>query len=44
MGVAWRPDGTIVFSVWRDSIYQVPATGGVPALRIAIKPDTEISE
>ena len=42
MGVAWRPDGTIVFSVWRDSIYQVAATGGSPSIRVAVNLDTEV--
>jgi hypothetical protein len=39
---AWRPDGTIFFNVWRDSVYTVPAAGGTPAVYLAIDPKTEI--
>jgi hypothetical protein len=42
MGAAWRTDGTIVFSVWRDSIYRVAATGGVPTVRLALNPVDEV--
>jgi hypothetical protein len=28
LGGAWGPDGRIVFAVWRDALYEVPATGG----------------
>ena len=39
---AWRPDGTIFFTVSRDSLYTVPAAGGTPAVYLAIDPKTEI--
>ena len=39
---AWRPDGTILFTVSRDSLYSVPAAGGTPAVYLAIDPKTEI--
>nr|MDP9324027.1 serine/threonine-protein kinase [Acidobacteriota bacterium] len=42
LGAAWRTDGTIVFSVWRDSLYQVPASGGTPTVYLAIDPEKEI--
>lgn len=29
---AWRPDGVIVFSSWFGPLYQVPASGGDPAV------------
>ena len=32
MDAAWRADGTIMFAVWRDGLYQVIAKGGTPAL------------
>ena len=38
----WRDDGTIFFSVWRENLYSVPATGGPPSLVSAVNPDTEI--
>ena len=39
---AWRPDGTILFTVSRDSLYTVPAAGGTPAVYLAIDPKTEV--
>jgi predicted Ser/Thr protein kinase len=42
MGAAWLANGTIVFSVWRDSLYSVPATGGAPGVMLAVNPETEI--
>lgn len=39
---AWRQDDTIVVAVSRDSAYTVPATGGTPAVYLAIDPKTEI--
>ena len=42
MGAAWLTNGNIVFSVWRDSLYTVPATGGTPAVLLAIDAATEI--
>ena len=42
LGGLWRRDGTIVFSVWRDSLYTVPVTGGTPQIHLKIDPATEI--
>src|SRR5262249_7342365 len=42
MGAVWRPDGTIVFAVWRSHLYQVPAAGGKPAVLLANNPDKEV--
>ncbi len=42
MGAAWRSDGTIVFSVWRESLYRVPASGGTPEVYVAFDPATEV--
>jgi serine/threonine-protein kinase len=42
MGAKWLTNGTIVFSVWRDSLYSVPSDGGDPIVRVAIDPATEI--
>jgi eukaryotic-like serine/threonine-protein kinase len=42
MGLAWRTDGTIVFSVWRDSLYKVAAAGGTPEVYVAFDPATEV--
>jgi hypothetical protein len=42
MGASWLTSGNIVFSVWRDSLYTVPATGGTPVVRLAIDPATEV--
>jgi eukaryotic-like serine/threonine-protein kinase len=42
LGITWRRDGTIVFSVWRDSLYEVPAIGGSPRIYLAIDPATEV--
>lgn len=42
LDVAWQPDGTIFFSVSRDSVYTVPAAGGTPVVYLAIDPKTEI--
>ena len=38
----WLPDNTIVFAVWRESVYRVPATGGAPELHVALDPATEV--
>ena len=38
----WLPDDTIVFAVWRESIYRVPATGGAPEVHVALDPATEV--
>ena len=42
LGAAWRADGTIVFSVWRDSLYKVPASGGTAELYLSVDPATEV--
>jgi len=42
MGIDWLPGGHITFSVWRDSLYTVPATGGTPTIRLAVNPETEV--
>ena len=42
MGLAWRTDGTIVFAVWRDSLYKVAAAGGAPEVYVAFDPATEV--
>ncbi|HJZ73346.1 MAG TPA: protein kinase [Vicinamibacterales bacterium] len=39
---AWLPDGTIVFSVWRDDVYKVPASGGVPVTYLQVDHASEI--
>jgi serine/threonine-protein kinase len=36
LDVAWGADGTIFFTVARDSVYTVPASGGTPAVYLAI--------
>ena len=38
----WLPDDTIVFSVWRDSIYRVRASGGTPELHVPLDPAKEV--
>ena len=38
----WLPDNTIVFAVWRESVYRVPATGGAPVVHVALDPATEV--
>jgi len=38
----WHDDGTIYFSVWRENLYRVPASGGAPSLVTAFAPATEI--
>ncbi|HMD36824.1 MAG TPA: protein kinase [Vicinamibacterales bacterium] len=38
----WRPDGTILIAVWRDSLYSVPATGGTPTVVLAVNLATEV--
>ena len=42
MRVRWLPPATIVFSVWRDSLYAVPASGGTAAVYAAIDPATDV--
>ena len=38
----WLPDNTIVFAVWRESVYRVRASGGTPELHVALDPATEV--
>jgi serine/threonine-protein kinase len=38
----WLPDDTIVFSVWRESIYRVLASGGTPELHVPLDPAKEV--
>ena len=42
MGALWRPDGMIVFSAWRDSLYAVAATGGQPVKLLESNPQTDV--
>ncbi len=42
MGALWLPDDTIVFAVWRESVYRVAATGGTPELHVALDSATEV--
>ena len=43
MGMAWiGSTSSIAFSVWRDSLYTVPASGGAPALYMAVDRQTEV--
>ena len=38
----WLPDDTIVFSVWRESVYRVRASGGTPELHVPLDPAKEV--
>src|SRR5262249_15509889 len=39
----WRAsDNTILFAVYRDGIYKVPATGGTPELFLRLDPEKEV--
>jgi len=42
MGLVWLRDGKILFAVWRDSLYEVPSTGGTPVVRLPIDESSEI--
>jgi hypothetical protein len=43
MDLVWRADDdAILFAVWRDSLYRVPASGGTPELELAIDAAAEI--
>ena len=43
MGMAWVPTtSSIVFAVWRDSLYVVPASGGTPAVYLPLNRQTEV--
>ena len=39
---AWRTDGTIVLSVWREHVYVVPASGGEPRVLVQLDPQVAI--
>jgi hypothetical protein len=41
-GILWRRDGTILMSVWRDSLYTVAATGGTPDVLLRTDPSREV--
>ncbi|PYR61292.1 MAG: hypothetical protein DMF91_10140 [Acidobacteria bacterium] len=42
LDIAWTADGTILFAVWRDTIYKVPSTGGTPEVFLAVDPKVEV--
>ena len=42
LDMTWRRDGTILFAVWRDSLYKVPATGGTPEVYLPVDFATEV--
>jgi hypothetical protein len=42
MGATWRADQSIVFAVWRGSLYEVPSSGGQPTRLLAIDSAKEI--
>jgi len=42
IGGAWGASGTIAFSVWRDNLYEVAASGGEPKPLVEIDPATQI--
>ena len=42
IGISWSSSGTIVFSVWRDGLYQVSQGGGPATLLVALDPDTQV--
>jgi hypothetical protein len=42
MGITWLVNGTIVFSVWRDSLYSVPASGGHPSVLLPVDMAREV--
>jgi serine/threonine-protein kinase len=42
MGATWRADQSIVFAVWRGSLYQVVASGGEPRRLVETDPEREI--
>lgn len=41
-GIVWDGDGSILVSVWRDSLYSMPASGGPARILVKINPDTEV--
>jgi hypothetical protein len=42
MAARWQLDNSILFAVWRDSLYRVSASGGTPELHTAIDATTEV--
>ena len=40
--VLWHPDGRILFTVWRDSLYAVPSRGGTASVLLAVNAQTEV--
>ncbi len=42
MDLQWLEDNSLLFSVWRDSLYSVPSTGGTPVVHVAVNPEAEI--
>jgi dipeptidyl aminopeptidase/acylaminoacyl peptidase len=42
MDAVWLTNGSILFSVWRDSLYTAPSGGGPPTVLLAVDPATEI--
>jgi hypothetical protein len=43
MGMTWVPTtSSIAFSVWRDSLYTVPGSGGPPSVLVPVNPQTEV--
>ena len=42
LAALWLPDDTIVFAVWRESIYRVRASGGTPELHVPLDPAKEV--
>jgi hypothetical protein len=42
MGATWRDDQSVVFAVWRGSLYQVPASGGQANRLLAVDPTREL--
>jgi hypothetical protein len=42
LDLVWRADGTILFTVWHDSLYKVQAAGGSPEILVAVDPPTEV--
>jgi Tol biopolymer transport system component len=42
MGASWGRNGSIVFAVWRGSLYQVPASGGAPQALITVDRTKEV--
>lgn len=38
----WLPDGAILFSVFRENLYKVPASGGTPEIYLRVNTETEV--